>query len=93
MIKKRIHIVNAKVLIMGLAFKENCPDIRNSKVSDLISGFGEYDCLTDVYDPWVDKDEAQKEYGIGLVDEKRANTTSLFWLLHMTSSVSYRRMI
>ena len=68
MIKKRIHIVDANVLIMGLAFKENCPDLRNSRVVDLVDGFAEYHCNTDVYDPWVDKVEAEKEYGITVID-------------------------
>jgi UDP-N-acetyl-D-galactosamine dehydrogenase len=69
MIKKRIQIVDANVLIMGLAFKENCPDLRNSRVVDLVSDFEEYHCHIDVYDPWVDKAEAKKEYGITLVSK------------------------
>ena len=64
MTKKRIHIVNANVLIMGLAFKENCPDLRNTRVIDLVGGFEGFNCNVDVYDPWVDKDEAVHEYGI-----------------------------
>ena len=71
MIKKRIQIVDAKILIMGLSFKENCPDIRNSKVIDLISVFNEYNCKTDIYDPWVNKSEAEVEYGIKLIDEPK----------------------
>ena len=69
MIKKRIHIVDANVLIMGLTFKENCPDLRNSRVVDLVTEFEEYNCHVDVYDPWVDKIEAQKECGIKLIDK------------------------
>jgi len=69
MIKKRIHIVDANVLIMGLAFKENCPDLRNSRVVDLVNGFSEYHCNTDVYDPWVDKVEAEKAYGITVINK------------------------
>jgi len=64
MTKKRIHIVNANVLIMGLAFKENCPDLRNTRVIDLVGGLEGFNCNVDVYDPWVDKDEAVHEYGI-----------------------------
>jgi len=64
MTKKRIHVVDAKVLIMGLAFKENCPDLRNTRVVDLVEEFTDFNCLVDVYDPWVDIAEAQHEYGI-----------------------------
>jgi len=69
MINKRIHIADSNVLIMGLAFKENCPDLRNSRVVDLVTEFREYNCRTDVYDPWVDKAEAEKEYGIKLLNK------------------------
>ena len=53
---------------MGLAFKENCPDLRNSKIVDLIRGFEDFNCNVDVYDPWVNKTEAFKEYEIELID-------------------------
>ena len=66
--KKRIHVVDANILIMGLTFKENCPDIRNTRVVDLIEEFKSYNCNVDVYDPWVDKEEASHEYGIMPVD-------------------------
>ena len=69
MTKKRIHIVNANVLIMGLAFKENCPDLRNTRVIDLVGGFEGFNCNVDVYDPWVDKDEAVHEYGIKSINK------------------------
>ena len=64
MVKKRIHVAGAKVLLMGLTFKENCPDIRNTKVIDIISELKEYGVTADVYDPWVDSKEAEHEYGI-----------------------------
>lgn len=64
MLKKRIHVDGARVLIMGLTFKENCPDIRNTKVIDIINELQEYGVAADVYDPWVDATEAQHEYGI-----------------------------
>ena len=69
MIKKRIHLVDANVLIMGLTFKENSPDLRNTGVTDLVAGFEGFDCNVDVCDPWVDKVEAQKEYNIKLVSQ------------------------
>ena len=69
MTKKRIHVVDANVLIMGLTFKENCPDIRNTRVVDLVKEFESFNCNVDVYDPWVDKDEAVHEYGIKPIDQ------------------------
>ncbi|MDB9997887.1 Vi polysaccharide biosynthesis UDP-N-acetylglucosamine C-6 dehydrogenase TviB [bacterium] len=69
MTKKCIHIVNANILIMGLTFKENCPDIRNTRVVDLVEKFKGFNCNVDVYDPWVDKDEANHEYNIKLINK------------------------
>ena len=68
MIKKRIQVEGARVLILGLAFKENCPDLRNTRVVDVVRELQDYGALVDVYDPWVDSDEARHEYGIELVD-------------------------
>ena len=68
MTKNRIHIVDAKVLIMGLTFKENCPDIRNTRVVDLVRNFEGFNCKVDVFDPWVDKNEALNEYDIQLIE-------------------------
>jgi len=64
MTKKRIHVVDANVLIMGLTFKENCPDLRNTRVVDLVKEFEGFNCNVNVYDPWVSKDEAVHEYNI-----------------------------
>jgi UDP-N-acetyl-D-galactosamine dehydrogenase len=61
---------------MGLTFKENCPDLRNTKVTDIVSEFTEYGIDVDVYDPWADALEAKKEYGLTLVQELRQNTYS-----------------
>jgi UDP-N-acetyl-D-galactosamine dehydrogenase len=68
MTKKDISINGAKILMMGLAFKENCPDIRNTKVVDLIKELINFNCSVDVYDPWVDKLEAMNEYNIELIN-------------------------
>ena len=68
MTKKCIHIIDANILIMGLTFKENCPDLRNTRVVDLVEEFKGFNCSVDVYDPWVDKQEAHREYGITPVD-------------------------
>ncbi len=68
MLLKQLHIKTARILILGLTFKENCPDIRNTKVVDVINEFSSYGVELDVYDPWVDKEEARREYNINLVD-------------------------
>ena len=64
MLKKRMVVDGAKVLLMGLAFKENCPDLRNTKITDIVAELEEYNIQVDVYDPWVDGAQAQHEYGI-----------------------------
>jgi UDP-N-acetyl-D-galactosamine dehydrogenase len=64
MIKRRIQIEGARVLVMGLTFKENCPDLRNTRVVDIVAELQDYHCAVDVYDPWVSVDEAEHEYGI-----------------------------
>jgi UDP-N-acetyl-D-glucosamine/UDP-N-acetyl-D-galactosamine dehydrogenase len=64
MTRKRIHVVDADILIMGLAFKENCPDIRNTRVIDIVREFQNYNANVDIYDPWVDSAEAAHEYGV-----------------------------
>ncbi len=69
MARKRIHVLGANILIMGLAFKENCPDLRNTRVTDVIEEFKKNNCIVDVYDPWVNKEEAMHEYGIKPIAE------------------------
>ena len=64
-----ITIEGAKILVMGLSFKENCPDIRNTKVVDLIEELKSFHCAVDVYDPWVNKEEANNEYNLDLIDD------------------------
>ena len=64
MIKRRIHVAGAKVLVMGLTFKENCPDIRNTKVVDILTELKDFGVDADVFDPWVNSEEAMHEYGI-----------------------------
>ena len=73
MTKKQIPVVNSNILVMGLAFKENCPDIRNTRVVDLITAFEEYHAVTHIYDPWVNKVEAHNEFDITLIDELEEN--------------------
>ncbi len=69
MMQKHILAESARVLILGLSFKENCPDLRNTRVVDMVAEFQDYGMDVDVYDPWVNKDEAMEEYGIRLIDE------------------------
>jgi UDP-N-acetyl-D-galactosamine dehydrogenase len=68
MVKKRIQVEGAKVLIMGLAFKENCPDLRNTRVIDILKELCDYNIKAEVYDPWVSAEEAQHEYHITPID-------------------------
>jgi UDP-N-acetyl-D-galactosamine dehydrogenase len=74
MTKKRIHVDGAKVLVMGLAFKENCPDLRNTRIVDIVNELDDYNCNVDVYDPWVDPEEAQHEYGIRCISVPAPNS-------------------
>jgi len=64
LLRKRIHVQGARVLVMGLTFKENCPDLRNTRVVDVIAELQDYGINVDVFDPWVDTAEAEHEYGI-----------------------------
>ena len=74
MTKRRIQVVSARILILGLAFKENCPDLRNTRVIDIINTLESYHADVDVYDPWVDPVEAQQEYSIKLQTTLTDNT-------------------
>ncbi len=76
MVQKGIDTAHSRILVMGLTFKENCPDLRNTKVTDIIAEFSEYGIAVDVYDPWANPLEAEKEYGLTLVQELRPNTYS-----------------
>jgi len=72
MTKRRLQVDGARILVMGLAFKENCPDIRNTRIVDIINELGEYHCQVDVLDPWVTPEDAQHEYGINVIAEAEA---------------------
>lgn len=74
MLKKRIHVNGSKVLVMGLTFKENCPDIRNSKVIDVVNELIDYGAEVDIFDPWVEARQAQKECNIELINEPSKNS-------------------
>jgi len=69
MIKKDIKIKGAKILILGITFKENCPDVRNTKVVDVIAALKEYGVTITIYDPWANTDEVKQEYDLVSVKE------------------------
>jgi len=69
MTKRSIPVQGSRVLVLGLTFKENTPDLRNSRVIDIIEELRDYDVTVDVYDPWADPTEAKLEYGVALVSE------------------------
>lgn len=73
MIQKEHKIAGAKVLVLGITFKENCPDIRNSRVIDVIRELQEFGTDVEVYDPWADSSEVQHEYGLSLIDHSKLN--------------------
>ena len=69
MMKRRIQVSGSRALILGLAFKENCPDLRNSRAIDVIRELQGYSVEVDVYDPWISAVEAREEYGIALIEK------------------------
>lgn len=69
MIRRNLQILNAKILILGITFKEDCPDIRNTRAIDIYQELSSYETQVDVYDPWADSDEVMHEYGIQIVSE------------------------
>lgn len=74
LLKRRIHVYGGRILIMGLTFKENCPDLRNTRVIDIVHELQEYGIQVDVYDPWVSAAAAQQEYGLELVSTLQPDT-------------------
>jgi UDP-N-acetyl-D-galactosamine dehydrogenase len=69
MTQKRIHIVDSRILILGLAFKENCPDLRNTRILDIVDELVTANANVDIFDPWVSSEEAKSEYGIDLIEQ------------------------
>ena len=69
MTKKRIQVVDSNILVMGLTFKEDCPDIRNTRVVDVVQELSGFHCNIDVYDPWIDKEESIREFGITPIEQ------------------------
>ena len=73
MLQKRIQVADSRILILGLAFKENCPDLRNTRVVDIVDELKTYNAIIDVYDPWVDSNTAKEEYDIEMIFELKNN--------------------
>jgi UDP-N-acetyl-D-galactosamine dehydrogenase len=73
MLKNKQHIVDAKILMLGLTFKENCPDIRNTRITDIMDELTSYHAQVDVHDPWVNKEDAARELDINLIENPQAN--------------------
>jgi len=74
MILRKIQVRDGRILVMGLTFKENCPDVRNTKIVDVVRELEKFGAKVDVYDPWADADEAEHEYGLRPVKQLRAGT-------------------
>lgn len=74
MTRNKIHTVGSRILILGFTFKENCPDVRNTRVIDIVEEFRSYHANVEVYDPWVDPREAEEEYGIKPIQELKQNS-------------------
>jgi UDP-N-acetyl-D-galactosamine dehydrogenase len=74
MISRNIQPSGARVLVLGLTFKENCPDVRNTKVADVVRELASFGCKVDVHDPWASAAEAEHEYGIKLIGAPQAGT-------------------
>ncbi len=72
MTQRRIHAAGARILVLGLAFKENCPDLRNTRVVDVVAELASYHADVEVHDPWVSADEARHEYGLALIAQPKA---------------------
>jgi UDP-N-acetyl-D-galactosamine dehydrogenase len=90
MIKKSIQIEGSKVLVLGITFKENCPDIRNSRVIDVIQELKEFGCKVDVYDPWADFDEVEHEYKLKL--QKNINLDSFDAIVLAVSHNEFKQL-
>ena len=92
LIKRRIHVDGARILIMGLTFKENCPDLRNTRVIDIIRELADYNANVDVHDPWASAEEALHEYDVlSSRSRSRPPMTPLSWRSRMTSFANLAR--
>ena len=87
-------MINAsKVLVLGITFKENCPDIRNSRVIDIIQELKEFEVQVDVFDPWAEALEVKQEYGVNLISESDLDLKSYDGLILAVAHEKFRKMI
>ena len=87
MLKRRVHVDGARVLILGLTFKKNCPDMRNTRVVDVVAALRDYGVHVDVHDPWVDTVDVQKEYWLALVTTPQPKAyDGVSWPWRMTAT-------
>jgi UDP-N-acetyl-D-galactosamine dehydrogenase len=90
MLIARNHVIKqSRILILGITFKENCPDIRNSGVVDIIEEFKEFGTEVEVYDPWVDAEEVYREYGLRVVDKP---TDTYVSVIHAVSHNEFKEL-
>ena len=92
MIKKHIKIEESKVLVLGITFKENCPDIRNSRVIDVINELKDFGCAVDVSDPWADEEEVKKEYNIEIIQHSKLNIQNYDSVVLAVAHDEYKKM-
>jgi len=92
MIQKKINVSNAKVLLLGFAFKENCPDTRNTKVARIYEELTSYGVKIDVYDPWVDVVEVKREYGIQLITKTQLMYTQYQAVILTTAHTDFNKL-
>ncbi len=93
LIHNEIAIKGARVLILGITFKENCPDIRNSKVISVVRELEDYSVAVDVFDPWADRKEVFHEFGLNLVDEERLNNNEYDGVLLAVSHREFHELV
>ena len=94
LLMKKGKVINAsKVLVLGITFKENCPDIRNSRVIDIIQELKEFEVQVDVFDPWAEALEVKQEYGVNLISESDLDLKSYDGLILAVAHEKFRKMI
>ena len=92
MIRKGHKIDKSKVLVLGITFKENCPDVRNSKVVDIVSELKEFGCEVDIYDPWASKEEVQHEYNLTILSSTEELAASYDGIVLAVSHTEFKKL-
>lgn len=92
MIKKKIPVSGSQVLILGITFKENCPDVRNTRVTDIIKELKDFECNIDIFDPWADKAEVKHEYGFDIMNTEKELTKKYDVLISAVAHDAFQQM-